>query len=81
MTSFEHVAISVKKLTDILYAMGHTLESHKLFPIVAWSLVVGFAVFTYTLTMQVQAELDGISDGVVRLEQKLNEISATSTRQ
>ena len=56
MTSFEHVAIAVKKLTDILYAMGHTLESHKLFPIVAWSLVVGFAVFTYTLTMQVQAE-------------------------
>ena len=29
--------------------MKHTLEEHKIFPIVAWVAVIGFAVFTYTL--------------------------------
>ena len=40
--------------------MGHTLESHKLFPIIAWTLVIGFATFTYTLTMHLSAALADI---------------------
>ena len=31
--------------------MNFTLEQHKFFPYVAWTLVVGFAFFTYTLTL------------------------------
>jgi cell division protein FtsL len=54
--------------------MHNTLESHKLFPYVAWTLVIGFAVFTYALTMQVQGELADISDGVDRLEMKLDNL-------
>jgi len=44
--------------------MNNTLESHKLFPFVAWGLVIGFAAFTYNLTMNVQEELTDIGDGV-----------------
>lgn len=40
--------------------MDKTLESSKLFPIIAWVLVIGFAIFTYTLTVSVQAEIDYI---------------------
>jgi hypothetical protein len=53
--------------------MGHTLESHKFFSHVAWALVVCFALFTYTLTIQVQEELEHLSGGVDRLEQAVNE--------
>jgi hypothetical protein len=54
--------------------MHNTLESHKLFPYVAWGLVIGFAVFTYMLTVNVQRELGNIGDGVERLEARLNEM-------
>jgi hypothetical protein len=54
--------------------MHHTLESSKLFPFIAWLLVIGFASFTYMLTTSVQAELDTIAGGVDRLEQKLTDL-------
>lgn len=54
--------------------MGHTLESHKFFPHVAWALVVCFALFTYTLTVRVQQELEYLSSGVDRLEQKIDDM-------
>lgn len=54
--------------------MNNTLESHKFFPYIAWTLVIGFAFFTYTLTMQFKEELNQISDGVDRLEAKINEL-------
>ena len=56
--------------------MGHTLESHRLFPVVAWTLVIGFAFFTYSLTMRVQKDLEHIAGGVERLEVKLNNLEA-----
>ncbi len=64
--------------------MNNTLESHKFFPYIAWTLVIGFAIFTYSLTMQFKTELTNIGDGVDRLEQKINEIdtrNATSGTQ
>lgn len=61
--------------------MNNTLESHKLFPYIAWTLVIGFAVFTYTLTAQVQGELTGISDGVERLEVRLDNMEKEKTYQ
>jgi hypothetical protein len=54
--------------------MHNTLESHKLFPYVAWAIVIGFALFVYFLTVSVQRELGEISDGVERLEMRLNEM-------
>lgn len=51
--------------------MNNSIESSKLFPIAAWAMVVLFALFVYTLTMQLQAELMEISNSVDRLEVKL----------
>lgn len=51
--------------------MQHTLESHKLFPVVAWILVIGFAGFTYFITMQVQAELTTLNSNVERIDLEL----------
>ena len=31
------------------------LEEHKFFPVIAWTLVFGFAFFVYNLTLQVQS--------------------------
>lgn len=55
------------------FYMNHTLESHKLFPYIAWLLVIGFAIFTYALTVQVRGELADIPKGTERHEAKLNE--------
>lgn len=32
--------------------MKFTLEGHKFFPYVAWALVIGFVLFTYSLTIE-----------------------------
>jgi hypothetical protein len=62
--------------------MNNTLESHKFFPYVAWTLVIGFALFTYNLTINVQRELADIGGGIDRLEEKLNTLEAkTNTQQ
>lgn len=56
--------------------MHNTLESQRIFPIIAWSVVIGFALFVYTLTLQLKAELNSIGDGIQRLEMRLNEIDS-----
>ena len=56
--------------------MNNTLESHKFFPYVAWTLVIGFALFTYNLTINVQRELADIGGGIDRLEAKLDTLEA-----
>jgi len=48
--------------------MKNTLESYKLFPFIAWSLVIGFALFVYFLTVHVGAELGELESASVRLE-------------
>jgi hypothetical protein len=60
--------------------MNNTLESHKFFPYIAWALVIGFAVFTYFLTTNVQRELGNIGDGVERLEMRLDEMDARNAQ-
>ena len=52
--------------------MNNTLESSKFFPYIAWALIIGFAVFTYMLTVRVQDELTGLSVSVERLETKID---------
>ena len=34
------------------------LEEHRLFPFIAWAVIIGFALFTYTLT----ASLKNVTD-------------------
>ncbi len=58
--------------------MGHTLESYKIFPYIAWILFIGFALFTYALTMRFEEELDDISSGIERLELRLDEIEVAN---
>lgn len=59
--------------------MNNTLESYKIFPYIAWAIVIGFSIFTYFLTVRVNNELSNIGDGVARLEQKVDEIDARNT--
>lgn len=65
-------------LTDILSAMNNTLESSKLFPYIAWALVISFAVFTYALATRMQTELSDISVSVERLEAKIDNMGQKS---
>ena len=54
--------------------MNHTLESHRIFPVVAWLLVIGFAVFTYMLTVRVSSEISGIDTSVDDLEARIERL-------
>ena len=59
--------------------MNHTLESYKFFPHIAWTLVVGFAIFTYMLTTRVQSDINKLGNGVERLERKIDEMGTVKT--
>jgi hypothetical protein len=54
--------------------MHNTLESHKFFPYVAWTLVVGFAVFTYMLTLRLQENLGNIDTDMRDLEMRIERL-------
>ncbi len=58
--------------------MNNSLESSKFFPYVAWTTVVLFALFTYSLTMRLQSELSNINNGIDRLEQKIQNLETKS---
>ncbi|MEN9920446.1 MAG: hypothetical protein RL538_339 [Candidatus Parcubacteria bacterium] len=49
------------------------LESFRIFPIAAWSCVIGFAVFVYTLTMNLQST-------TTELESQANFLETTSKK-
>lgn len=54
--------------------MHNTLESYRFFPYVAWALVIGFALFTYLLTVRVNQELSGIDTNVDDLEMRIERL-------
>lgn len=56
--------------------MHNTLESHKFFPFIAWAVVIGFAIFTYLLTVRVNEELSGIDTSVDDLEMRIERLEA-----
>jgi hypothetical protein len=56
--------------------MNNTLESNKLFPYIAWALIVGFAVFTYMLTVRLQNDLSTVDSGIEDLDQRLKALEA-----
>lgn len=53
--------------------MKNTLESHRVFPYVAWGLVVLFAGFTCNMAIAMQKEIAQISESTERIEQALLE--------
>ncbi len=54
--------------------MNHSLETYKVFPFVAWGLVIGFAIFTYFLTVRVSEEIASIDTNVSDLEARLERL-------
>jgi hypothetical protein len=54
--------------------MNHTLESYRIFPFVAWALVIGFAVFTYMLTTQLQTNLGDVDTSLEDIEMRLEKL-------
>ncbi len=70
-----------KRKWAILIYMKNTLESSKAFPIVAWSLIIGFALFTWTLTIHHQNELSDISSGIDRVEDRLLQLELQKARE
>ena len=58
----------------ILLYMNNTLESHRFFPYVAWAIVVGFAIFTYMLTVRVNEEISGLDTSLDNLELRLDRL-------
>jgi hypothetical protein len=49
--------------------MHHTLESYKAFPYVAWTLIISFTLFTYTLVVQLQNQLDEEIIGIGQIKE------------
>ncbi len=54
--------------------MNHTLESYRIFPFIAWTLVIGFAVFTYMLTVRLQENLSNVDSSLSDIELRLQKL-------
>jgi len=54
--------------------MNHTLESYKIFPYIAWALVISFALFTYTLTVRLQENLNNVDSSLSDIEMRLEKL-------
>ncbi len=54
--------------------MNHTLESYRVFPYIAWVLVIGFALFTLNLTYAVSKEISGVGGSVENLEERVERL-------
>lgn len=48
--------------------MNHTIESSKLFPYIAWTTVILFALFTYSVAQNVRTQLNEIAQQTDQLE-------------
>lgn len=46
--------------------MNFVLEKHRFFPYIAWTLVIGFVIFTYTLTIELTQATDTLSEKQVQ---------------
>ena len=41
--------------------MKHSLETHRAFPAIAWATFIGFAVFVFYLTIELQTTTENLS--------------------
>ena len=48
------------------------LESYKIFPFVAWGLVIGFSIFVYNITMKLQAVTEDLKAQTEWLQEQVN---------
>ncbi len=46
----------------------HSLEQYRLFPYIAWTIVIAFALFVYTLTLTLQEAKTELASNVARLQ-------------
>ena len=56
--------------------MKHSLESHKAFPAVAWVTFIGFAIFVFYLTIELQATAENLSLQTVANVEALGDVEA-----
>ncbi len=60
--------------------MKHALETSRIFPHIAWILVTGFAIFTWTLTLHLKTEMKSMSANVDNIESTLSQMNKDSKR-
>ena len=51
---------------------GHKLENFRIFPVVAWLLFIGFAVFAWTITEQLRATTENLEATTSHLQNLAN---------
>ncbi len=56
------------------------LEGSRIFPHIAWILIVGFAIFTWTLTMHLKSEMSKISSNIEISNTDLQQIQKQKIR-
>jgi cell division protein FtsN len=49
-----------------------SLESFKFFPFIAWTLVIGFALFVYHITVTLQGEITNIQANSIYKQKQLS---------
>ncbi|MCU0678336.1 MAG: hypothetical protein MUF19_01965 [Candidatus Pacebacteria bacterium] len=55
------------------------LESYRIFPYIAWTLVIGFALFVYQITVETTRAAADLSERTNHLEQLVNgQVSSTT---
>jgi hypothetical protein len=59
--------------------MQHTLEKHRFFPYIAWATVISFALFTYTLAMDLQDDLDDLNQEMGYIEYSTQNLKSERT--
>ena len=80
----EHICLSPTRTISLqffCYAnkyMEFTLESYRVFPFVAWVLVIGFALFTYMLTVRLQENLRNVDTSLEEIEMRLEKLEKRS---
>jgi len=50
----------------------HSLERHPFFPYIAWTVVVGFSLFVYTIVQDLQEISRELGETATRLEANIN---------
>ena len=55
------------------------LESYRIFPIVAWIVVISFFIFVYSLAMKLQTVADRLESQTLQLQEKINTAPTAET--
>lgn len=57
----------------MLHTTGErTLEKYKIFPYIAWATCLGFAIFVYAITVQLNEATENLSKSTTQLESIVN---------